>query len=553
MNAILQICTRLYRGQRQYFLRGLALSLCVLLAGIGLLGLSGWFIVAAGMAGMAGVGIMFDVFRPSAGIRLLALGRAAARYGERMVNHDTTLRSLAQLRIDLLRALAQFPFIDLARYRASEMLNRLTVDVDALDGITLKLIIPALSGLAATATAILFLIGIGNAAFAYLLLAFFIPGAALTFVLIFMKALKPSRLIQTSLNSFRLRLLDLLAARTELTVFGRLTLHRDNLLAVEGKMRRAMLRNDRIERAGGFALAIIEALTMTGALLAGIFLVLQEIIAPQIAALGFFVVMALLETITPLRRGLSEFGRIANASGRINKLLHQGEHNTVPAIPYASAGPASGHILEIRSLSFRHAGAKLPLIKDFNLCLKAGEIVAITGPSGCGKSTLLQLAAGMITPDEGIIYINGIPICAWSEDCLRQHVTLLPQRSALLSGTVCQNLELAKPDITIDEAESILRQVALSNALAERGGVSYQLGEFGSGLSGGEMRRLVLARALLRRPALLLLDEPTENLDEETAARVLATLRASLPQTAILIASHRRAEQIIADRIIALC
>ena len=182
--------------------------------------------------------------------------------------------------------------------------------------------------------------------------------------------------------------------------------------------------------------------------------------------------------------------------------------------------------------------------------MKAGETVALTGPSGCGKSTLLALAAGIMQPSHGGVRVGGEALTGMPEARLRQKLGLLPQRSALLSGSVLDALRLGAPQASEEEAWDVLAVVRLDEAIRARGGLSSLLGESGSGLSGGESRRLALARLLLRHPQILLLDEPTEGLDRATAQAVLVGIRHYLPQAAILIASHRKAEQDVAGRII---
>jgi ATP-binding cassette subfamily C protein CydC len=146
MSPLWRIAVLIWREERAALSRGLLLSIIVLLAGAALLGLSGWFVTAAGAAGVAGIGIAFDVFRPSAGVRMLALGRTAARYGERILTHDATLRALARLRVKVLDGLAAQPAETLARLRSPAMLNRVTADVDALDGVAIRLVFPILAG-----------------------------------------------------------------------------------------------------------------------------------------------------------------------------------------------------------------------------------------------------------------------------------------------------------------------------------------------------------------------------------------------------------------------
>ena len=131
-----------WRAERGWFVAGIAASAATILAGIALLGLAGWFIAATALAGLAGAGLSFNFFRPSAGIRLLALARTGSRYAERLVTHDASLRFLAVLRVDLFRGLATLKAPSLARWRGAEMLQRLTSDVDALDNLYLRLILP---------------------------------------------------------------------------------------------------------------------------------------------------------------------------------------------------------------------------------------------------------------------------------------------------------------------------------------------------------------------------------------------------------------------------
>jgi ATP-binding cassette subfamily C protein CydC len=528
-------------------LRGTALAIVVLVAGIALLGLSGWFITAAGAAGLAGIGIAFDMFRPSAGVRFLALGRTAARYGERILTHDATLHSLARLRVRLLEAMAKAPFTRLPALRASEQLNRITRDVDALDGIALRLFIPIIAAASALALAAAVLWFLVDPALVIWLVAGYGPGTILALVFVALRSRGASRSGQLALNAFRTRFVDLLRTRTDLAVFGRLDAKAAHVLTAERRMRDAKTENDRIERTGGFILSTTEYAAAAGALLIGALLARQGTIDPALAALGFFATLALAEILMPLRRGMSEIGRMTDAARRVNRLLENK--------PEIRAGTATSTVagcrtaLVMRDVGFAHEGAETPVIAELSLDVTAGEIVALVGPSGGGKTTLLQLAAGMAPATGGVVEICGRDIRDWDESALRDTVALLPQRSALLSGTIHEALALAKPELDDSEAWAALKAVCLDEVIEDRGGLDSRLGESGAGLSGGESRRLALARVILRRPALLLLDEPTEGLDRATAEQVLSGVRDYLPEAAILLASHRTAERQFADRI----
>jgi len=549
MKALMPIVWRIWLKEWWSLTRGTALAAVVLIAGIALLGLSGWFITAAGMAGLAGAGILFDVFRPSAGVRFLALGRTAARYGERILTHDATLRSLARLRVQLLTAMARMPFTRLPALRASEQLNRITRDVDALDGIALRLFIPmtaAAGTLALTGLALWLLV---DPALVVWLLASYGPGSALALGFVAVRSRRPSRGGQLALNAFRVRLVDLLRARTDLAVFGRLGDRAAHVMAAEERMRMATSRTDRIERAGGLVLSMTETAAAAGALLIGALLVQAGNLDPALAALGFFATLALAETLMPLRRGMAEMGRMTDAARRVNRMLESGGAEQATEAGAKPVQPPSVPVLALRSVAFAHRGADVPIIEGFDLTLHAGESVALAGPSGSGKTTILQLAAGMFVPTRGSVEIFDTAAGEWNERALREAVSLLPQRSALLAGSIRDTLALASPGIDDREAWAVLAAVKLDTVVDQRGGLESRLGESGSGLSGGESRRLALARVLLRRPTLLLLDEPTEGLDRETARHVLSGIRHYLPDAAILFASHRQAEREFADRV----
>jgi len=222
MRRLWTIFALIWRQERAALWRGALLSVAVLAAGGALLGLSGWFITAAGAAGLAGIGIAFDVFRPSAGVRLLALGRTAARYGERILTHDATLRALAVLRVRLLQAQARQPLGQLVRLRSSVALNRLTADVDALDGISLRLVLPIGAGLVTLALAWALLAWLVDPAIAAgVVLGLGLGGAGALW-----RAARITRrdavLAERATQALRTRVIDLIRARADLVVSGRM-------------------------------------------------------------------------------------------------------------------------------------------------------------------------------------------------------------------------------------------------------------------------------------------------------------------------------------------
>ncbi|MGR3803377.1 ATP-binding cassette domain-containing protein [Marinibacterium profundimaris] len=502
------------------FARGAALAVLVLAFGAALLGLSGWFITATGIAGLAGVGVAFDTFRPAAGIRFFALGRTVSRYGERLLTHDATLRALAALRVALLRRLTQADAATLARTRGESALTRLTSDVDALDGLLLRLLLPGLAAVVTYALTGLLIWAIAGPVVALVLILGTLPLAGLLLRALARRAAAPSEAGEVRLQDLQRSLIDAMRDRTALVLAGRLPARSEALAETDAQARAAQAAQDRAERTAAAGFALLTTGVVAAALVAGALLVQAERLDPARAAIALFVALALAECWPPLQRAMAEMGRMRAAAGR---LFDQ----STPAEPVPPAPATDGPLLVIDR-------------PGLTLTLNPGEAAALTGPSGAGKTRLLIAIAGLAPGESQGLSLQGRPPEAIAEAELRDMVTLVPQRSALLAGTIRDNLSLAAAENTGDEALwEVLDTVALADTLRARDGLETRLGEGGSGLSGGETRRLTLARAILRRPRLLLLDEPTEGLDAATADRVMSNLRKSLPETAILAALHR--------------
>lgn len=541
MSALWDIFRLILREQRAALWRGALLSLVVLLMGGALLGLSGWFITAAAAAGLAGLGAVFDVFRPSAMVRFLALGRAAARYGERVLTHDATLRALENLRLRLLAGFMAAPHSRMIRIRGAQALNRLTADVDALDGVTLRLVLPVMAGVLTQVVAfavLWWLVGLPVAAW---ILVGYVAGTTLVFGRTVRHTAALSRRAEASAQAFRSRLIDLVRARSDLAIYGRLAAQAQHVQAADDRRRDLRHRQDRAERRAGAALQAVGALVAGGTLWIGVALAQAGDTTPALAALGFFAALALAETILPLRRAASDLGRMVEAARRVSR-------DVATSLPVAGDGGSAEGDLQIERVTLHRPMTQIPVVSDLSLSVTPGECVAITGPSGRGKSTLLLAVAGLHPVAEGRIALGGLPIADWDETVLRRHVTLLPQHSTLMAGTVAETLRLAAPEADDEMLWQVLEAVRLALVLRAREGLETRIGARGAGLSGGEGRRLALARALLRRPKLLLLDEPTEGLDDPTARAVLEGIRLWLPRAAILIAAHRGVEKAFADR-----
>ncbi|SFM05289.1 amino acid ABC transporter ATP-binding/permease protein [Variovorax sp. OV329] len=535
VRTVLRACLQ---AQPRTLALGAGLALLTVLAGMALLGLSGWFIAATALAGLqAATAIVFDVFMPSAGIRLLAIGRTASRYGERLLTHDATLSVTAGLREQLFRGWAQPEAARRLHARPARLLFRLTADIDALESLYLRVMVPALSALgaallAAVAFGVFAAAWVGGAVVLWLLLC----GAGIA-VLTALRARRASMRRGLALERLRERVVDLVAGQTELVMAGRIDAQCEAVARADARLLRAETELHRLEARAGWAWGAGSALLLSGSLMAAAWLVDAGRIGAPVAALLVLLSLAAMEPFAALRRGAVELGRSLLAVRRIAPRLKlpQAEATT-------PASPEAGIAAQCVGLVLAHAGSALPAVAGFDLCLEKGERVAIVGASGAGKSTVLAAIAGELHPRGGTL--KALPAC-W-----------LTQRSELFQDDVRGNLRLA--DENADDAR--LWQALQDAGLAEDvhampQGLGTRLGEGGLGLSGGQARRLALARLLLRKDTpLWLLDEPSEGLDTRTAQDVLERLghEAQRQRRSLVVATHLRREAALADRLLCM-
>jgi ATP-binding cassette subfamily C protein CydCD len=207
----------------------------------------------------------------------------------------------------------------------------------------------------------------------------------------------------------------------------------------------------------------------------------------------------------------------------------------------------------IRGLDITYPGRRLPAVHDFDLVVEPGETVALTGPSGCGKSTVLSVVLGLRRPDAGTVLLGGVDLSDLDLDDWRRHVAWVPQRPHLFARTVAENVRLGQPEASDAHVAAALDAAGLSEVVSRLPhGIDTRLGEDGAGLSTGERQRLALARAFVRNAPLLVLDEPTAGLDNETEADVLGAVRELAFGRTALIVAHRPALAALADRLVEL-
>ncbi|MDA3992360.1 cysteine/glutathione ABC transporter ATP-binding protein/permease CydC [Klebsiella aerogenes] len=523
----------LYKRHKWLLTLGVVLAIVTLLASIGLLTLSGWFLSASAVVGVAGI-YSFNYMLPAAGVRGAAIIRTAGRYFERLVSHDATFRVLQHLRVATFSKLLPLSPAGLARFRQGELLNRIVADVDTLDHLYLRVISPLVGALV-----VILVVTIGLSVLD-VTLALTLGGIMLATLLLlpplFYRAGKPTGEHITQLRGqYRQQLTSWLQGQAELMLFNASDRYREQMEKTEQRWQEAQRRQAELT-------ALSQALML---LIGGIAVIAMLWMASDgvggnsqpgaLIALFVFCALAAFEALAPVTGAFQHLGQVIASARRITQITEQ-----QPEVTFSQQTPQSFSqvALTLNEVTFSYPQQSAPALKDISLQVATGEHIAILGRTGCGKSTLLQLLTRAWDPANGQIQLNGQPLSALSETTLRQAMSAVPQRVHLFSATLRDNLLLAAPQASDGELANILERVGLEKLL-EDSGLNSWLGEGGRQLSGGELRRLAIARALLHDAPLMLLDEPTEGLDATTESQILDLLSEVMHEKTVLMVTHR--------------
>ena len=503
----------------------LLLGCITLLAVVSLLALSGWFISAAALAGLVSVGIGFDYFRPAAIIRLCAIGRTAGRYAERLSSHYAALGLLKDLRVARFNALAQSK--QQGRHSA-ESLQRLVSDIDLLDQFPLKVVAPWLWALLLTALVLLFWAWLAPslllAAMPVLLAALFVPPLTLK------AAVLLSRQQANCAAKRRQALLEPLSMLANLVLWQRWQQLAATFTSTDQQLLSLQQRQQQLINRAVLAQHSLLGLSLLLLLWQGASLLASGQLNVALLLAALLALWALHEVLTPLCHSFVALGLSMAARDRLNQL---GEVTVAAEIKPAPQGPFQ---LTVKQLSARQPGA-LCGPENISFSLSSGQLLLISGASGAGKSTLLQALAGELA-FSGEAQLNGRILSHWQ---LNHSIGYLPQQPDLFDLTLAQNLRLAAPDASDSELWQVLEDVALKNwAEQQPQQLDTLLGEYGAAVSGGQGRRIALARLLLANRPILLLDEPFAGLDSITTQRVAKTLQQRQQSGLLIIVSHQQ-------------
>jgi len=535
---------RLFQRHPYRLLLGVLLAIVTLLASIGLLALSGWFLAASSLAGIAGL-YSFNYMLPAAGVRGAAIIRTAARYFERLVSHDATFRVLQHLRVFTFSRLIALAPGQLASFRQGDLLNRFVSDVDTLDHLYLRVIAP-LAGAFVVILVVTLGLSLVDTELALVLGGVMLATLVIMPPLFYLLGAPAGRVIAQQRASWRLQLMHWLSGQAELSIYGLSARWRQQLNRDERRWQDAQRQQHHLQALSQSLLILLSGGTVTLLLWMSAGGIADWPAPGALIALVVFCALAAFEALAPVAGAFLPLAQVVAAAERVSDIIDQ-----TPALtfPDASAIEPGSLAVAIETVTFHYPQRAEAVLDNFSLQVQAGERVALLGPTGCGKSTLLALLTRAWDVDAGSIRLQNVALRNWDEKSLRQRISVVTQRVHLFNQTLRANLRVARPDASDAQLSDALRQAGLTRLLESEEGLNAWLGEGGRPLSGGELRRLAIARALLHDGDLWLLDEPTEGLDATTEHHILALLQQVTAGKTLIMVTHRLSGLAALDRI----
>ena len=512
---------------------GMLLAFLTLAASIGLLTLSGWFISASAVAGLTIARETFNYMLPGGGVRGLAMSRTAGRWGERVVSHNATFKLLTDLRIFFFKKLAPLIPGRISNLRDADLLNRLVADVDAMDHVYLRLVSPVTVGVLGIFFLTAFLMWFDSS-------LGLILGSILLIMLIIWPVLfyklgqrNGGELTQNKAE-LRVTTLDWIEGYSELTLFGAEERYRNAILNTQQKLMANQFVNANLTGMASAALMLFNGLTLVLMLWLAADGVGGNAPDPLIALMAF-ATMASFELLMPIAGAFQHLGQTLTSARRLNEVIL-----SEPEVQFSDSKLDIDQPLDIQfnAVSFQYPDSERTVLNSVDLSIPANNKVAIVGQTGSGKSTLIQLLTRYWDPKRGVISIAGINLTQWNESQLRESISVVSQRVDILNGSLRDNLLIAKPQASDEELQGILTSVGLEKLL-EDNALDAWLGDGGRQLSGGEKRRIGIARAILHDAPILLLDEPTEGLDKQTEKSIMALFEQHFEGKTVIFITHR--------------
>lgn len=482
------------------------------------------------------------------GVRFFGISRAVFRYLERLVSHSVTFRLLAQLRVWFYQAIEPLAPARLQQVRSGDLLARIVADIDTLQDFFVRVVSPPMIAIL-VALAVGFWLAVHDLRLTFIFWLFFaLAGVGVPFLnrQISRHSTEQTVALRARLNS---QLVDIIQGMADLIAFGQDGRFRHNI-------HQTSLGLTAVQQHLGWTSGIstgLSTLFSNGSMIAILIAAIPLVNTGQIngvllagLALG---TLAAFEAVQPLPLAAQQLSGSLEAARRLLALTSIKPAISPPARP---APPPAAAALRLQDVTFSYDGT-LPAVEDISFTLPPGKKLAIVGPSGAGKTTLFNLLLRFWEYDQGEILLDGRSLRAFRPEDVRHLFSVIRQNTYLFNASIRDNLRLARPDADQAAIEQAAQQARIHDFITSLPhGYETGVGELGLQLSGGERQRLAIARALLQDAPVLLLDEPTANLDAITARQILDTIFSLAGQRSLLLITHRLLGLAAMDEILVL-
>ncbi len=479
---------------------------------------------------------------------LVVLARATVAWAAELAASRSSARAKSQLRAALLQRVAAIGLEHSREQRTGELAVLATRGIDALDGY-FSLYLPQLL-LAVIVPVVVVVVVLWNDWLSAAIIAFTIPLIPLFMALVGAATKERMDGQFRTLERLAGHFLDVVAGLPTLKIFGRAKAQAAAIGEITERYRRATISTLRITFLSSLILELVATISVA---LVAVEIGLRLMNGHLDLRTALFALILAPEAYLPLRRLGANYHASAEGIAAAEQVFTVLE---APAPPRGTRtdfpDPALAG-LAVEGLRVSYPGRSEPALDGLSLTVNEGEVLALVGSSGCGKSTLLSVLLGLVTPELGSVRVGGVDLAELDLDAWRARLAWVPQRPHLFKASIAQNVRLGRSDASTDEVWAAISAAGLTDAVRKLpDGLDTVLGERGAGLSAGERQRVALARAFLRDAPLLLLDEPTANLDGETEREIVRTIgRLAAGRTVVLVA-HRPALIGIADRVVAI-
>jgi thiol reductant ABC exporter CydC subunit len=485
-----------------------------------------------------------------AAVQAFGIGRPIARYLERLASHDVALRALSGLRKRFYERIEPLAPAELDAYRKGDLLARMVGDVDAMQNLYIRGLLPPLAALLAGAVAVGAAAAFVPAAGLVLAGGLLVGGLAVPALSGYVGARAARRQAQAR-GALSAELVELLGAAPELVAYGAeehgLGRVRDHAASLVRLARRDALAGGIGDGAGVLVTGITVVAELAVAVDASAQGGLDRVLIAALALLA----LATFEAVTPLAEAARELSATLAAGRRLLEITER--EPAVREAAEAAPAPQWPFAVALEDVHVRYPGQPWAALHGFSLRLAPGERVALVGPSGAGKTTAVNLLLRFLDPEAGRVTLAGRDLREYRLEDVRRAFAVAGQDSHLFSASIRDNVRLARPAASEAEVEQSLRRARMWDWIQGLpDGLDTFVGEQGRELSGGQRQRLVVARALLAGAPVLVLDEPTAHLDPRTAAELMHDVMAAAGDRSVLLITHRSEGLDLVDRVLTL-